>query len=213
MTSVAEDEDREMANGEVSLRIRPGRHVFKVKVDDTESLPIEATVEPASDTTHEVQFPKPKPLAPILAREAPSRAGPIALGAMGIAAIGTGVVTGIVARSTQSSIESSCPNSECAADYDLGSMRTKAKTFGTPTRAAAGSSRFTASASCVRTTKPWSRASSTRRRRTRCPPMRISTATTRTTRTDASWKIDLTSSDNGIEAALDLAATAQRALK
>lgn len=122
----------EMAGGELAIRIRPGRHVFKVKGTDIESLPVETTIEPASDTTHEVQFPKPTSSAPIVVqRETPSRAGPIVLGAFGLAAIGTGVASGILARNTQRTIESSCPNAECPADYDLGSMRTKAKTFGT----------------------------------------------------------------------------------
>ena len=121
----------EMTNGEVVLRVRPGRHVFKVKAPEIESLPLETTVEPATETTHAISFPRPKPLTPIVVREAPSRAGPIVLGAVGLAALGTGVVSGILARNTQSRIETSCPNDECGADYDLGSMRTKAKTFGT----------------------------------------------------------------------------------
>jgi len=121
----------EMTNGEAIVRIRPGRHVFKVRVDELDALPLETTIEPASDTTHEIQFPKPKPVAPVVVREAPSRAGPVVLGAIGVVAIGTGVVTGIVARNTSQNIDSSCPNSECRSDYDLGSMRTKAKTFGT----------------------------------------------------------------------------------
>lgn len=122
----------DITGGEIALRIRPGRHIFKVKEAGAESLPIESNVEPASDTVYEVQFPKPKPITPIVVqREAPSRAGPIVLGAVGVAAIGTGIASGIMARNTQSTIESSCPNSECRADYDLGSMRTRAKTFGT----------------------------------------------------------------------------------
>lgn len=121
----------EMPAGEVALRVRPGRHVFKVKSADIESLPLETNIEPGSDTTRELQFPRPKPAAPAVVRETPSRAGPIVLGALGLTAIGTGVVTGLMASNTQSTIDTSCPNSECRADYDLGSMRTKARTFGT----------------------------------------------------------------------------------
>ena len=117
---------------EITVRVRPGRHVFRVRAPDIESSPLETTIEPASNTTQELTFPKPKPsVAPIVVREAPSHTGPIVLGAGALVALGTGIASGILARNAQSEIESSCPNSTCPADYDLGSARTKAKTFGT----------------------------------------------------------------------------------
>lgn len=117
---------------EITVRVRPGRHVFRVRAPELESLPIETTIEPASDTTQEVTFPKPKPVtAPIVVHEAPSHTGPIILGAGALVALGTGIASGILARNAQSDLESSCPNSTCPADYDLGAARTKAKTFGT----------------------------------------------------------------------------------
>lgn len=121
----------EMGGSEIAIRVRPGRHVFKVKAEGIESLPFETTIEPASDTTQELTFPKPKPPASIVVREAPSRAGPVVLGVMGLAGIGTGIASGVMARNTRSTIAKSCPNDECRADYDLAAMRTKATTFGT----------------------------------------------------------------------------------
>jgi hypothetical protein len=120
---------------ELSIRIRPGRHTFKVKTADAESVPLEATIEPASDSFHEFVFPPPK-AAPVATtrvevRESVSVAGPVILGVTGLVALGAGITTGVLARGKTSDIESSCPNDLCPATFDLDGERDKAKALGT----------------------------------------------------------------------------------
>jgi hypothetical protein len=64
-------------------------------------------------------------------RSSPSYAGPIVLGVIGLAALGTGTVTGLMARATADNIASQCPNDICPSTYDLSSDRSDAKTLGT----------------------------------------------------------------------------------
>ncbi|MBX3229672.1 MAG: hypothetical protein KIT84_04995 [Labilithrix sp.] len=127
----------EIQGKEISLRVRPGRHTFRVRAADAESLSVDASLEPASDTTHELTFPPPRVTTPLVVREtSPSLAGPIALGAAGVVVLGAGVTAGLLARSKQGSIEDRCPNDLCPATYDLESERTTAKTYGTVADAA-----------------------------------------------------------------------------
>jgi hypothetical protein len=126
---------------EISLRLRPGRHTFTVKTTDDSSRPVDAIVEPGSSVSYEVTFqdhptqapvPSERPAAPSSTSSAASLPmGPIVLGSVGLLALGTGVVTGLVARGKTSDIELKCPNDVCPSSYDLASDRTTAKTFGT----------------------------------------------------------------------------------
>lgn len=120
--------------GETTLRLRPGRHSLKVKTNDAESRAYDVTIEPSSEVSHEFTFPPPSPAASASkegARSSPSYAGPILLGAVGIAALGAGTVTGLMARASTDGIESRCPNDLCPAGYDLSGARSEAKTLGT----------------------------------------------------------------------------------
>ena len=125
-----------MEGKEISLRIRPGRHRFKVKTDSAESVVVEALVEPGSDTAHVLTFAPPRAPAAVLVKESPSYAGPVILGVTGVLAVGGGVVTGLLASNKQKDIEGSCPNDVCPATYDLDGERDKAKTYGTVADAA-----------------------------------------------------------------------------
>lgn len=118
---------------ETSIRVRPGRHTLKVRLNGEESVPVEATLEPAAQVTRELDFaPKPsEPATPTVVRQSPSLAGPIALGVTGVLALGVGTVTGLMARSKTDDIQSRCPNDVCPVDYDLASARGSAKTLGT----------------------------------------------------------------------------------
>lgn len=119
---------------EVYVRVRPGRHVFKVKGDEGDSVVYEVTMEPASQKSHEFTFAPPVVATPrdvVAPRTSPSYTGPIILGAVGLAGIGTGVVTGLMARSKTDDIESKCPGDLCPPSYDFRSDRSDAKTFGT----------------------------------------------------------------------------------
>jgi hypothetical protein len=118
---------------ETTLRVRPGRHSFKVKTSDAESRTYDVSIEPASQTAHEFTFPPPRPMLASGegSRSSPSYAGPILLGIVGLAAIGTGTATGLMARSKADSIESRCPNDLCPKGYDLSGDRSEAKTLGT----------------------------------------------------------------------------------
>lgn len=120
-----------MEGRELTLRVRPGRHRFKVKTDNAESLVVEALIEPGTDTAHVITFPAPRAASPVVVKESPSYAGPVILGVTGVLAIGGGVVTGLLARGKQRDIEGSCPNDVCPTTYDLDGERDKAKTYGT----------------------------------------------------------------------------------
>lgn len=120
-----------MDGKELSLRIRPGRHRFKVKTDNAESVVVEALIEPGSETAHVLTFAAPRTSSPVVVKESPSYAGPVILGVTGVLAIGGGVVTGLLANGKQKDIEGSCPNDVCPATYDLDGERDKAKTYGT----------------------------------------------------------------------------------
>jgi len=118
---------------ETTVRLRPGRHSFKVKGEEGESLAYETTIDPASQSAHE--FTIAPPAAPMVIREEvrskPSYVGPIVLGSLGVVAVGAGVVTGLMAKNKTSDIEQRCPADLCPADYDFRSDRTDAKTLGT----------------------------------------------------------------------------------
>jgi hypothetical protein len=122
---------------EVTLRIRPGRHAFKVKLNDLESRVYDVSIDAGSQSAHEFTLAPPAPVVRevVTAPSRPSYAGPILIGGLGIAALGAGVVTGFLARSATSDIESSCPNDLCPATYDLDGHRREAKTLGTVTDA------------------------------------------------------------------------------
>lgn len=119
--------------GEATLRLRPGRHSIKLKGEELESIAYEATIEPASQSSHELTFAPPMSVA--VAREggrsSPSYAGPVVLGLVGLAAVGAGVTTGLMARGKTDDIEARCPGDVCPADYDLRSDRSSAKTLST----------------------------------------------------------------------------------
>ncbi|WP_146649360.1 tetratricopeptide repeat protein [Labilithrix luteola] len=121
---------------ETTIRLRSGRHTFKVKGPEGESIPFDVTVEPGSMVSHDFTFapptqPRPDSSSASVVGKSPSLAGPVILGVAGLAAIGTGVVTGLMARSKTSEIERNCPSDLCPSTYDLASERSSAKTFGT----------------------------------------------------------------------------------
>lgn len=122
-----------LTGNETTIRVRPGRHSLKIKANDLESRPYEISIEAGSQNVHEFSFAPPA-AAPVV-REAPppapSYAGPILLGLVGLAAIGTGTATGLMARGTTDDIRARCPNDVCPANYDLKGPRTEAKTLGT----------------------------------------------------------------------------------
>ncbi|HVH42757.1 MAG TPA: hypothetical protein VM925_10450 [Labilithrix sp.] len=118
---------------ETTLRLRPGRHSLKVKTNDAESRTYEVSIEAASQGSHEFTF-APPPSAVVIREAAPSSpsyAGPIFLGIVGLAALGTGTVTGLMARAATDDIQARCPNDVCPASYDLQGHRSEAKTLST----------------------------------------------------------------------------------
>ncbi len=122
---------------EFSVRVRPGRHSFIVKSSDGESMPVDATIEPGGSGTYE--FSMTRPPTSVIAeqpserpKETRSNAGPIVLGALGLAGIATGVVTGLIAKGKESDIQAQCPDNVCPATYTgFVDDRSSAKTFGT----------------------------------------------------------------------------------
>jgi hypothetical protein len=122
---------------ETTLRLRPGRHSLVVKSDDTESIVYETTIEPASAAAHEFTFAPPASSAlRDGVRTSPSYVGPVLLGVLGVAGLGTGVVAGLMAKAKTRQIESRCPGDVCPSSYDFGSDRSAAKSLGTVADAA-----------------------------------------------------------------------------
>jgi hypothetical protein len=113
------------------LRLRPGRHSIKMKVGEAESIVHEVSLETATQAAHEFTFAPPRPPATIVVESKPSYAGPLTFGILGVAALGTGAVTGIVAQRKTKDIEASCPDNVCPATYDLDRERKSTKTFST----------------------------------------------------------------------------------
>lgn len=123
--------------GETTIRVRPGRHTLKVRLNSEESQSVDAMLEPASQVVRELEFaPKPPDPGPIVVPKSPSLAGPAVLGVTGLLAIGVGTVTGLIAQNKTDAIQSRCPNDVCPPEYDLASARGSAKTFGTVADAA-----------------------------------------------------------------------------
>ncbi|WP_394831480.1 hypothetical protein LVJ94_33710 [Pendulispora rubella] len=116
---------------ELTVRLRPGRHSFKIQGGQNESVPFEMGIEPASENTHRFTFPTTVLVEPPSQPSRPSLVGPIALGTAGLVAIGAGVITGIMARSKASDIDSNCPNDTCPRSYDLDSNRSSVNTLST----------------------------------------------------------------------------------
>lgn len=120
----------------LTIRVRPGRHVLKVIVDNVESTPIDVMLEAGATSTYEMTFPSEseagsRRVPTRSSQQQPSRVGPIIVAGVGVLALGTGLATGLVARSKANDISSHCPNDLCPGNYDLSSHRTTAKTFGT----------------------------------------------------------------------------------
>jgi hypothetical protein len=118
---------------EATVRVRPGRHAFRIKDGAEESIVFETAVAPTSTVVHEFTFRPPRVdvLAAAPAARPPSIAGPVVMGVTGALVLGGGIASGLLARSATSSIEARCPNDVCPADYDLDSERSSARTFGT----------------------------------------------------------------------------------
>jgi hypothetical protein len=116
---------------ELTVRLRPGRHTLKLKANDSESLPWEVTIEPNTRTSHEFTFAAPVQAAPAPTSSGPSYTGPVLLGLLGIAGLGAGVTTGLIARSKEADISDRCQSSICPSEFDLRSARTETKTYAT----------------------------------------------------------------------------------
>ena len=119
---------------ELTVRLRPGRHNIRVKAGDEESDPIDVTIEPGTSIAQETKF-TPKAVAGNAdgGPSKPSLAGPIVLGAVGIAGIATGVITGILAKSKSHDIRDNCTlaGNTCPVGYDYSGNRSSAKTLST----------------------------------------------------------------------------------
>lgn len=117
---------------EITVRIRAGRHSLQLRrADGYLSKPVETTIEPGGTVSHTLEFPPPPTKEAPVVLVQPSFAGPIALGIVGVAALGTGIATAVVARSKTNEIESNCQNDICPSTYDLEGNRSSAKSFAT----------------------------------------------------------------------------------
>lgn len=117
---------------EITLRVRPGRHNLRVRIGDQESDPVDVTIDPGGSIGQELKFtPKAAGGVVVTTVTKPSLAGPIALGAVGIAGLAVGVVANVLGKDKQSELETNCPNKVCPASFDLSGTRTSAKTYRT----------------------------------------------------------------------------------
>jgi hypothetical protein len=122
-------------NGKMTLGVRAGHHVFTVRAPGFEEATWELDAFAGAKEEHAFTLKKVEAAPPVATT--PEKKGPgilpwIVTG-VGVAALGTGTVTGIVALGKTKDIEKSCPGNVCPRSYDLDGNRSKAATFVTAT--------------------------------------------------------------------------------
>ncbi len=125
-------------NGKLSLGVRAGHHVFTVRAPGWEEATWE--LDAFAGAREEHAFALKKVVAPSegAAGSAPvEKKGPGILpwivAGVGVAALGTGTATGIVALGKAKDIENACPGNVCPRRFELDSKRSEASTFVTMT--------------------------------------------------------------------------------
>lgn len=140
--------------GELVIGIRPGRHVFKFKAVGFQEEVWELEASPATKHQHTIALKKPgegapppastsAPPPPTTATGTGTTATPsgsksvapyVLMGVGGVAIVG-GAVTGLMAKSKESSIKDKCPGADgaCQPGYDPASDKSSAKSLATMT--------------------------------------------------------------------------------
>ncbi len=126
-------------HGKLALGVRAGHHVFTVRAPGFQEATWELDALAGAREEHafvlkKVEAPPPGPggAATPAEKKGPGILPWIVTG-VGVAALGTGTVTGIVALNKTKDIQSSCPGNVCPRRFDLDSKRSQASTFVTMT--------------------------------------------------------------------------------
>lgn len=121
-----------VSGDEVTIGVRPGRHLLRAKAADRESPPVEVDATPGAVITRSIVVPPPAP--PVqLTRPAPSRVLPITTLGVGLAMLAGGGVTGYLSLQKVDAISKECPGGECPVSYDLEGAQRRARTLTTVT--------------------------------------------------------------------------------
>jgi len=131
-----------LEQGKLSVGIRPGHHVISARAPGFEDATWEVDALAGSKESHDFVLkkaapppPPPPPGGTTPGAEKSSGPGiwPFVVAGVGVAALGTGTVTGIVALNKTKSIADACPNDTCPRRFDLDGQRSSARTFVTVT--------------------------------------------------------------------------------
>lgn len=123
-------------NGKLTLGVRAGHHVFTVRAPGFQEATWEVDAFAGAKEEHAFALKKVE-AAPVTGAPEEKKSGPgilpwIVTG-VGVAALGTGTVTGIIALNKTKDIENNCPGNVCPRRYDLDSKRSQASSFVTMT--------------------------------------------------------------------------------
>lgn len=128
--SSAAAQTHEMTDGKKSLFVRAGAHKITATASDGRTLVWEASIEPGSNSSHDFDFDAPAVAATAPAASAPASSGPLSpapiaperpaqrssalttvgfvAAGVGVAALGGGIVTGLMAKSKEKSAQGKC---------------------------------------------------------------------------------------------------------
>jgi hypothetical protein len=118
--------------GEITIGVRPGRHVIEAKLGDHKSASVEIDAAPGSAFTRSLVVAPPS-TAVAVAEPTRSKVVPITLLGLGLASLAAGGVTGYLSMRKVDDLGSACPNSECPPSYDLDRAQREARLFTTAT--------------------------------------------------------------------------------
>jgi hypothetical protein len=122
--------------GKNEFRLRPGRHLFVLRVAGNERARWEVSIVPGSSVAHDFVAPVERPRAPPAAvapntTRAPSPVPPLVVTGVGAATLLTATVFGFVTLGKIDDLESKCPGGACPPDSfanDVSSTRTFVRT-------------------------------------------------------------------------------------
>ncbi len=130
-----------LEQGKLSIGIRPGHHVISARAPGFEDATWEVDALAGSKESHDFVLkkaaappppPPPGGSAPVEKSSGPG-VWPFVVAGVGVAALGAGTVTGIVALNKTKTIADACPNDTCRRRFDLDGQRSSARTFVTMT--------------------------------------------------------------------------------